>query len=48
MKDTTIKSILFLLFILVIGLYLGPFYKKVIKVFPQLILDVPKPISLYI
>ena len=29
MKDTTIKSILFLLFILVIGLYLGPFYKKV-------------------
>ena len=27
---------------------MGPVYKKVIKVFPQLILDVPKPISLYI
>lgn len=28
MKDITIKSILILLFILIIGLYLGPFYQK--------------------
>lgn len=28
MKDRTIKSILFLLFILIVGLYLAPFYKK--------------------
>jgi hypothetical protein len=33
MKDTTVKSILFLLFILVAGLYLAPFYKKVFEGF---------------
>ena len=33
MKDTTVKSILFLLFILVAGLYLAPFYKKAFEGF---------------
>lgn len=33
MKDTTVKSILFLLFILVVGLYLAPFYQKVFEGF---------------
>jgi len=33
MKDTTVKSILFLLFILVAGLYLAPFYKKTFESF---------------
>ena len=33
MKDTTVKSILFLLFILVVGLCLAPFYKKAFEGF---------------
>ena len=33
MKDTTVKNILFLLFILVAGLYLAPFYKKAFEGF---------------